>query len=142
MRIFVGSITLLCLFSCSEEIIRLDLVNPSSPSVNIECEKHRQVDFYLDGDIEFKDYPEMVLDFEFYKGNEQLLKGGLDPLKCSQLENEVKTVENGITHWKFYGKLEGNFIPPSDTIFTIYPTLIKNQTSDFKINKLELVFVR
>lgn len=142
MRTVVFLLMLLSLFSCSEEIMRMDLTHPSSSSVNIPCEKHRQIDFYLDCDIEFEKYPEMVLDFEFYKGNEQLLKGGLDPLKCSQLENEVKTIENGITHWKFYGKLEGNFIPPSDTTFTIYPTLIKNQSPNFKINKLELVFVR
>lgn len=129
-------------FSCTEEIVRIDLTKPEQQSISIECEKHRQVDFYLDCDIEFKDYPEMVLDFEFYKGNEQLLKGGLDPLNCSSLENEVKTINNGFTHWKFYGKLEGNFIPPSDTVFTIYPTLIKNNNPDFKIHKLDLVFVR
>lgn len=132
----------LILFSCTEEIMRMDLTKSEQQSISIECEKHRQVDFYLDCDIEFAKYPEMVLDFEFYKGNEQILKGGLDPLNCSSLENEMKTVNNGITHWKFYGKLEGNFIPPSDTTFTIYPTLIKNNSPDFKIHKLDLVFVR
>lgn len=142
MKIFIIGLFILLLFSCTEEITRIDLTKREQQSISIACEKHRQVDFYLDCDIEFKDYPEMVLDFEFYKGNKQLLKGGLDPLKCSSLENEIKTVNNEITHWKFYGKLEGNFIPPSDTIFTIYPTLIKNNNPDFKIHKLDLVFVR
>jgi len=129
-------------FSCTEEIARIDLTKLEQQSISIECEKHRQIDFYLDCDIEFAKYPEMVLDFEFYKGKEQILKGGLDPLNCKSFENEIKTVNNGITNWKFYGKLEGNFIPPSDTIFTIYPTLIKNKAPNFKIHKLELVFVR
>ena len=130
------------LFSCTEEIARIDLTKSASQSISLKCKKHRQIDFFLDADIEFSNNPEMVLDFEFYKGTQQILKGGLDPLKCSQLENESKTVKAGITRWKFHGKLEGNFIPPSDTIFTIYPTLIKNNSPSFKINKLELVFVR
>lgn len=132
----------LVLFSCSEEIARIDLTKLESQSISIACKKHRQIDFYLDCDMEYKVLPMMVLDFEFYKGNQQLLKGGLDPLNCTLLENESKTVENGITHWKFYGKLEGNFIPPSDTIFTIYPTLIKNKALDFKIHKFDLIFVK
>lgn len=142
MRFIFSLLLISCLLSCSEEITRINLNNSSRPFVTIECEKHRQIDFYLDCDIEFKKYPEMVLDFEFYKGNEQILKGGLDPLDCSNLENEIKVLNNGITHWKFYGKLDGNFIPPSDTVFTIYPTLIKNNSEGFKIHKLELVFIK
>lgn len=132
----------LVLFSCTEEIARIDLMKSEIQSVSIPCKKHRQVDFFLDCDMEYKELPMMVLDFEFYKGNQQILKGGLDPLNCTELKNESKTVENGITRWKFYGKLEGNFIPPSDTIFTIYPTLIKNKSPDFKIHKLEVIFVK
>ncbi len=134
---------LLLISSCTKEIKRLDL-HPKNPvtSVSIDCKKDRQIDFYLDCDIEFKEQPVMVMDFEFYKGDEQILKGGLDPLAASPKENESKTDANGITHWKFYGKLEGNFIPPSDTIFIIKPTLIYNQHPDLKINKFELVLVR
>ena len=142
MRTLFLILFILFLFSCTEEIARIDLMKSEIQSVSIPCKKHRQVDFYLDADIEYRKFPSMVLDFEFYKGNQQILKGGLDPLNCTELKNESKTVGNGITRWKFYGKLEGNFIPPSDTIFTIYPTLIKNKTLDFKIHKLEVVFVR
>lgn len=143
MRFSFLFVVTIFLFSCSqEEITRIDLTKEESQVVTIECEKHRQIDFYLDCDIEYKELPSMVLDFEFYQGQQQLLKGGLDPLNCTSLENESKVVSNGITHWKFFGKLEGNFIPPGDTVFSIYPTLIKNETPDFKIHKMEVVFVR
>lgn len=136
-------ILILALVSCSqEEITRIDLTKDVVQVVNVKCEKHRQIDFYLDCDIEFTEYPNMVLDFEFYQGKQQLLKGGLDPLNCSNLKNESKVVTNDTTRWKFYGKLEGNFIPPADTIFSIYPTLVKNNTKNFKIYKMDLVFVR
>lgn len=130
------------LFSCQEEIQRIDLVKTPIASINIDCEKDRQIDFYLDCDIEFAEEPNMVMDFEFFKGNQQILKGGLDPLAANPKENEVKINSNGITTWKFYGKLEGNFIPTRDTTFTIKPTLIYNSTPALKINKFELVFVR
>jgi len=142
MRFLYLLIISVFLFSCSKETItRVDLTK-TGYFANIECEKHRQIDFYLDCDIEFTEYPNMVLDFEFYQGQQQLLKGGLDPLNCTNLENESKVVTNGTTRWKFYGKLEGNFIPPSDTIFTIYPTLVKNNAQGFKIHKMDIVFVR
>lgn len=135
-------INLLALISCQQEIKRVDLVGNPTTAISIDCEKDRQIDFYLDCDIEFQDEPNMVMDFEFFKGEQQILKGGLDPLLASPKENESKTNVNGITHWKFYGKLEGNFIPTADTTFTIKPTLIYNQTPSLKINKFELVFVR
>lgn len=135
-------ITSIFLFSCTTEIERIDLVKSNNVFINVDCEKHRQIDFYLDCDIEYSEVPTMVMDFEFYKGEEQILKGGLDPLAISSRSNEVKTEIDGITHWKFYGKLEGNFIPPSDTIFTIHPTLIKNNHPNLKMNKFELVLVR
>ena len=118
------------------------LIKTPTSAINIECEKDRQIDFYLDCDIEFKEEPNMVMDFEFFKGEQQILKGGLDPLLASHKENESKATLNGITHWKFYGKLDGNFIPTEDTTFTIKPTLVFNQTPSLKFNKFELVFVR
>jgi|GEM_PF-2903407 len=130
------------LFSCQEELQRVDLVKNPITSIDVDCEKDRQIDFYLDCDIEFQEEPNMVMDFEFFKGNQQILKGGLDPLVANPKENEVKINSNGITTWKFYGKLEGNFIPTADTVFTIKPTLIYNKTPQLKINKFELVFVR
>lgn len=146
MRVNTRIISLLffsfLLFSCQEELQRVDLIKNHTTSINIECEKDRQIDFYLDCDIEFQEEPNMVMDFEFFKGQQQILKGGLDPLLASPKENESKTTVSGITHWKFYGKLEGNFIPTGDTTFTIKPTLVFNQSPSLKFNKFELVFVR
>lgn len=129
-------------FSCTTEIERVDLVKNKHINIQVDCEKHRQIDFYLDCDIEYTELPMMVVDFEFYNGENQILKGGLDPLLASPKEKEVKTEMDGVTHWKFYGKLEGNFIPPSDGLFTIKPTLIKNNHPDLKVNKFELVLVK
>ena len=117
------------------------MVNQTQVSIQLRGEKNKQIDLYVDCDMEYTQPPVMVMDFEFYKGKNQRLKGGLDPLVASPKTNEIKTKLNGVTHWKFYGKLEGNFIPPSDTIFTIYPTLIKNNHPDLVINKFELVLV-
>jgi hypothetical protein len=132
----------LLLFSCQEELQRIDLIKNPTTTIAINCEKDRQIDFYLDCDIEYSQMPVMVMDFEFFKGAEQILKGGLDPLAASQKTNEIKTNNGAITRWKFYGKLEGNFIPTADTVFTIKPTLVYNQTRSLKFNKFELVFVR
>jgi hypothetical protein len=143
LKQYITVVFVSCLFfSCTTEIERIDVAKNSNVEIKIDCEKHRQIDFYLDCDIEYSESPTMVMDFEFYNGDEQILKGGLDPLSVSSKSDEVKTEKNGITHWKFYGKLEGNFIPPSDGVFTIRPTLIKNNHPDFKVNKFELVLVR
>jgi hypothetical protein len=146
MRLNKGNIILVLfvtlLFSCTTELERVDLFKNQFVNIQVECEKHRQIDFYLDCDIEYSELPTMVIDFEFYNGDEQILKGGLDPLLASPKADEVKTEIDGVTHWKFYGKLEGNFIPPSDGVFTIRPTLIKNNHPNLKVNRFELVLVR
>ena len=141
-RVFILSCFFLLLISCQQEIQRIDLINTPTTAVAIDCEKDRQIDFYLECDIEFVEEPKMVMDFEFFKGEQQILKGGLDPLAASPKENETKVTANGVTKWKFYGKLEGNFIPTADTIFAIQPTLIYNPSPSLKFNKFELVFVR
>ncbi len=128
--------------SCTTEVARVDLSKNENIFIKVDCKKHRQIDFYLDCDIEFEKTPTMVMDFEFYKDEEQILKGGLDPLSASSKSDELKEESNGTTKWKFYGKLEGNFIPPSDGEFKIHPTLIKNNQSGLIINKFELVLVR
>ena len=136
------SFAILLLTSCQNELQRVDLYKNPAPSIAVDCNRDEQIDFYLDCDIEFSELPEMVMDFEFYRGEAQILKGGLDPMQANPRENETKTTINGITHWKFYGKLEGNFIPKADTTFTIKPTVIMNAHPNLKINKFELVLVR
>jgi hypothetical protein len=142
MKHFFLVLFLLALYSCSSEIARIDLTTHENISMAVNCKKDQQIDFYLDCDIEYKEMANMVMDFEFFKGTEQILKGGLDPLAAPPKSDESKVVTKGKTRWTFYGKLEGNFIPKEDTIYIIKPTLIKNSQSDLIINKLELVLVR
>ncbi len=40
------------LISCQQEIQRIDLINTPTTAVAIDCEKDRQIDFYLDCDID------------------------------------------------------------------------------------------
>ncbi|MCB9360972.1 MAG: hypothetical protein H6587_06150 [Flavobacteriales bacterium] len=136
------SLVVILLASCTTEIERIDIAKNKDVVITVDCKKHRQIDFYLDCDIEYSELPLMVIDFEFYKGEEQILKGGLDPLLASPKSDEVKIEKDGIIQWKFYGKLEGNFIPPSNGVFTVHPTLIKNNHPDLKVNKFELVLVK
>ncbi len=142
MKKILFIIVLISFYACSSEVARIDLSKKENIAINVNCEKDRQIDFYLDCDIEYKELPVMVMDFEFFKGAEQILKGGLDPLAAFNKTDEVKVKVNGKTNWKFYGKLEGNFIPTADTVFTIKPTLIYNKMPSLKFNKFELVFVR
>lgn len=132
----------LFLFSCDEEIGRLDLTKNNTGEIEFELEKDREVKIWTDMDIEYKEKPLFVYDFEFYRGEEFLLKGGTDPLTTTNNKDEELTTKEGITHWKFYGKLEGNFIPKSDGVYTFKTTFIKNNKPDLKINKAEIVFVK
>ena len=130
------------LLSCTTELARIDVSQNENIKIEVACKNDRQIDFYIDCDIEYTKVPTMVMDFEFFKGQEQVLKGGLDPLAATAKTNETKTKNGELTHWKFYGKLEGNFIPTADTVFTIKPILIKNNLPDLVIHKFELVLVR
>lgn len=130
------------LFSCEEEIGRLDLTQNNTGEIQFELEKDREVKFWTNIDIEYKEKPLFVYDFEFYKGDEYLLKGGSDPLVTMNNKDEVLTTKNGITHWKFYGKLDGNFVPKSDGKYTFKATFVRNNRPDLKINKAEIVFIK
>ena len=130
------------LISCEEEIGRLDLTHKNLGELSFELEKHQEVKIWTNMDIEYQEKPLFVYDFEFYKGKEFLLKGGTDPLVTTNNKNETLITKNGITHWKFYGKLDGNFIPKADGNYTFKVAFIKNNSPDLKINKAELVFVK
>ena len=132
----------LMLVSCEQEIGRLNLLDSNSAEITFELEKDRVVNLYTTMDIEYKEKPLFVYDFEFYKGEKYLLKGGTDPLITTNKKDELLTVKDGITHWKYYGKLDGNFIPKSDGVYTFKITFIKNNKPNLKINKAEIVFVK
>lgn len=143
MKIAVSFILIsFLLISCEEEIGRLDLTQKNSGELSFDLEKHREVKIWTNMDIEYQEKPLFVYDFEFYKGKEFLLKGGTDPLVTTNNKNESLTTKDGITHWKFYGKLDGNFIPKADGNYTFKITFIKNNHPDLKINKAEVVFVK
>ncbi len=132
----------LLLISCEQEIGRLDLTQKNSGEISFDLEKHREVKIWTRMDIEYLEKPLFVFDFEFYKGQEFLLKGGTDPLVTTNNKNESLITKDRITHWKFYGKLDGNFIPKEDGNYTFKITFIKNNHPDLKINKAEVVFVK
>ena len=130
------------LVSCEQEIGRIDFTKSDTSTIEFDLEKDREVKFWTAIDIEYKEKPLFVYDFEFYKGDEYLLKGGTDPLVTMNNRNEELTVADGVTHWKFYGRLDGSFIPKSDGKFTFKTTFIRNSNPDLKINKAEIVFVK
>ena len=139
--LLIGFLSIL-LFSCEEEIGKIDLTKKNSGEIKFELEKDREVKFWTNIDIEYVEKPLFVYDFEFYKGEEYLLKGGTDPLITTNNKDELLTVKDGISHWEFYGKLDGNFIPKSDGVFTFKATFVRNNKPDLKINKAEIVFVQ
>jgi hypothetical protein len=132
----------LLLISCEKEIGKIDLTKNNVGEITFELEKDREVKFWTNMDVEYKKKPLFVYDFEFYKGDEYLLKGGTDPLATVNNKDETITIKDSITHWKFYGKLEGSFIPKSDGIYTFKTTFIKNNKPDLKVNKAEIVFLK
>ena len=135
-------VTSLFLLSCEKEIGKIDLTETHTAEITFELEKDREVKFWTNMDVEYKNKPLFVYDFEFYKGEEYLLKGGTDPLVTTNNKNETLTTKDGITHWKFYGKLDGSFIPKTDGIYTFKTTFIKNNKPGLKINKAEIVFIK
>ena len=132
----------LLLLACEEEIGRLDLRSHNTEEIVFDLEKDREVKFWTEIDIEYREKPLFVYDFEFFKGEEFMLKGGTDPLVTMNNKNETLTTKDGVTHWKFYGRLDGNFVPKSDGIYTFKTTFVKNNKPDLKINKAEIVFVK
>lgn len=127
-------------FSCENEIGRIDFTNKDKGEIQFDLEKDREVKIWTEIDIEYIEKPLFVYDFEFYKGDEFLLKGGTDPLVAMNKRDEVLTTEGGRSHWKFYGKIEGNFIAKEDGRYTFKTTFIKNKNPDLKINKIAVVF--
>ena len=140
----VGALFILavCLFSCQEEIARVDLLKNNSEEIFFTLAKGEVVDLYADMDIEYKVKPLFVFDCEFYQGGFVLFKGGTDPLLTTGNQNESKEVTGGMTHWKYYGKLQGNITADMDGEYSIKTTFLKNNKPNLKINKAEIVFVK
>ncbi len=141
-HLFLLLFTSFFLFSCDQEIGRVDLISSNSKELVFDLKKDETVSFYAEMDIEYKEKPLFVFNCEAYYNNNQLFVGGTDPLATSENKNEKFEVLNGITHWKFFGKLDGNLTVLQDGKYTIITTFVKNNKEDLKINKAEIVFVK
>lgn len=129
-------------FSCEEEIGSINLTTKSVGKLTLNLKKDREIDIWTEMDIEYRKKPLFVYDFEFYNDSTRILKGGTDPLVFTHAKINNLSTKAGITHWHFYGKIEGNFIPKKDGIYTIKTTFVNNNYPDLKINKAKIIFVK
>lgn len=141
-RLFCLLCCLIVLTGCESEIGTIDLSKNHTGAIQLHLEKNEELQIWTRMDIEYKELPLMVYDFRFMQGDQTLINGGNDPLAAEPKKDEVKKQIEGINQWSFYGKLEGTFIAPKDTIFTIQTALIKNNSPELKINQAEIVFVK
>jgi len=131
------------LMSCDRELSRVDLLNENAKEVFFNLDAEEIVELYVDIDIEFKQEPLFVYHCELNQNGILLFEGGTDPLKTTLKENELKvTTADGITHWQFYGKLDGDLKASTKGVYSIKTTFLKNQEPNLKIKKAEIVFVK
>jgi len=142
IKYIVGIVGSLFLFSCEQEIARVDLINDNSKEIVFELKKDETINFYTEMNIEYKEKPLFVFNCEAYYENSQLFQGGTDPLVTLENKNDKQDVINGVTHWKFFGKLDGDLKAIQDGKYTIKTTFIKNSEKGLKINKVEIVFIK
>ena len=71
-----------------------------------------------------------------------LFEGGTDPLITTENKDESIVIKNGITHWRFYGKLDGNLTATMNGEYSIKTTFLKNKEPNLKINKVDIVLVK
>ncbi len=132
------------LISCggNNEVGRFDLLKQNHAEFKITLDAEEEVLLFADIDITYKEKPPLVFNCDFYRNGEYLFGGGTDPLMTTENSNDTKTINDGITHWKFYGKLEGSLTATEKGNYRIITTLLKNKQVDLKINKAEIVFVK
>lgn len=128
--------------SCKEDDVRVDLLNNNSKAVEFELDFDEVVSFYADIDIEYKVKPDLIYHCAFLRNGEPIFDGGVDAFVTTENLYDTLFVENGITHQKFYGKLEGNLTGERYGVYSVKTRLIKNNHPDLKINKADIVFVR
>ncbi len=132
----------LLLISCSQEVGRVDLLQDNGKTIEFKLEAGETIELYTEMDIEYLDQPLFVYQCEFFKDNEPLFSGGTDPLITTEKTKDVLTLKDGITHWSFYGKLDGNVTADTAGNYAIKTTFIKNNAQGVKINKAAIVFVK
>ena len=133
------SVTLL---SCEQEVYRVDLLQNNSKEIFFKLEKEEVINLYADIDIEYKEKPSFIYHCEFNQGGGMLFEGGTDPLITTENKDESIVIKNGITHWRFYGKLDGNLTATMNGEYSIKTTFLKNKEPNLKINKVDIVLVK
>ncbi len=135
-------VVVLIMSSCQQDEIRMDLLQINQKNVEFELGAQEEIQFFADIDIEFRKKPDLVYHCDFYFEGKPLYSGGVDPLNTTDNLDDTLLVNDGITHWKFYGKLEGSLIGHQLGVYTIKTQLIKNNDPNLKINKADIVFVK
>lgn len=130
------------LLSCEQELARVNLLQNNSKEIFFELENEEVVNLYVNIDVEYQENPSFVYHCEFYQGGFLLFEGGTDPLVTTENKSESLVTKNGITHWKFYGKLDGNLTASMDGEYSIKTTFLKNDNPNVKIHKAEIVLVK
>lgn len=126
--------------SCEKEIGSVDLLKNNGQEIVFLLEEGDVVSFYTEMDIEYKEKPLFVYECEAYHGGFLLFKGGTDPLLTSENKNERIVNENGITYWRFTGKLDGTLKADMEGEYSVKTTFIKNNKLHLKINEARIVF--
>ena len=142
-KTFILFVIGIVLISCDRELTRIDLLKENSKEVFFDLEAEEVIDLYVDIDIFFKQKPLFVYHCELKEDGVLLFEGGTDPLITSFNENELKvTTKDGVTHWKFYGKLDGDLKATNKNRYSIKTTFLKNEDPNLKIKKAEIVFLK
>jgi hypothetical protein len=128
--------------SCSEQPVRVDLLTENGKEISFELAAEEEVTFYAEIEIAYQIKPLFVYHCSFYKDGVFMVEGGVDPLISKGKEEESFTVKDGVTHWKFRRKLEGNLMATTDGIYSIKTTFLKNKQADLKIMKANIVFTK
>ena len=141
MRFIIPLLIFILISSCKKEV-RVDLLSENGKEVFFNLEKDEIVNLYTEINITYKEKPLFVYHCSFKQDDLLMFEGGTDPLITIENEKEELKVIDGITHWKFFGKLDGNLTAKKDGVYSIKTTFLKNKQQDLKISKAEIVFTR
>jgi hypothetical protein len=141
-KIILFLVVLICFIACGNKTVSVDLLTENGKEIYFELAKQEVVNMYAEIEIEYKVKPLFIFHCSFYKDSVFLVEGGTDPLVTLKNEQESLTIKDGITHWKFYGKLDGNLSANNAGVYSIKTTFLKNKQEDLKIIRANIVFIK
>lgn len=127
---------------CCDKIAIFDLAKTKFFEQTIALKKGDVITFWTAIEADFKEEPLMVYSFKFFEGNQQLFEGGINPFNLSLKEEQLVKKRNDKTNLNLKGKLEGNFKPKKDGVYTIKVHLIKNNSPNFILHKAKVTFFK